>query len=96
MIKVVEAKPNSDYSLDLKFSDGSVKRFDVRPYLDYEVFRELKDLNNFNQIRISFGTVQWKNGQDISPETLYLEGKDLEETSFYGSSQKNEIEQLGR
>ena len=96
MIKVVEAKPNDDYSLDLKFSDGSAKRFDVKPYLDYEVFKELKDLNYFKQTKISFGTVQWKNEQDISPETLYLEGEDLKETSFYESSQRNEIEQLGR
>jgi hypothetical protein len=96
MIKVIEAKANDDYSLDLKFSDGSVKRFDVKPYLDYEVFKELESLDYFKQIKISFGTVQWKNEQDISPETLHLEGEDLKESIFYGSSQRNEIEQLGR
>ena len=64
---------NEDFSLDLKFNDGSVKRFDAGPYLDYELFRELKDLNYFKQARIAFGTVQWPHEQDISPETLYLE-----------------------
>ncbi len=77
MIKVTEAKANDDFSLDLKFSDGKRKRFDVKPYLDYEVFKPLKDLNYFKRIKIAFGTVQWTDEQDISPETLYLESKEI-------------------
>lgn len=72
--KAVAVAANDNFSLDLKFSDGSVKRFDVKPYLDYEVLRELKDLDYFKQVRIAFGTVQWPHEQDISPETLYIEG----------------------
>lgn len=74
MNKVTAVKANDDFSLDLRFSDGSVKRFDTKPYLDFEVFRELRDLNYFRQVNIAFGTVQWPNEQDISPETLYMEG----------------------
>ena len=37
-------------------------------------FRELKDLNYFRQVALAFGTVRWPHEQDISPETLYLEG----------------------
>ncbi len=47
MIKVIDAKADEDFSLDLKFSDGKRKRFDAKPYLDYEVFKPLKDLNYF-------------------------------------------------
>jgi hypothetical protein len=72
--KVIAVTANNDFSLELEFNDGSVKRFDAKPYLDYEVFRELKDLDYFKQVRIAFGTVQWPHDQDISPETLYLEG----------------------
>ena len=74
MNKVIAVAANDDFSLDLKFNDGSVKRFDAKPYLDYEVFRELKDLNYFKQVKLAFGTVQWPHEQDISPDTLYLEG----------------------
>jgi hypothetical protein len=74
MNKVTAVKANDDFSLDLRFSDGSVRRFDAKPYLDYEVFRELKDLNYFRMVDLAFGTVRWPNEQDISPETLYLEG----------------------
>lgn len=74
MNKVTGVKANDDFSLDLEFNDGSVKRFDAKPYLEYEVFRELKDLGYFKQVRLAFGTIQWPHQQDISPETLYIEG----------------------
>jgi hypothetical protein len=40
---VVDVRANNDFTLDLKFNDGRVKRFDVRPYLKYKVFKELND-----------------------------------------------------
>ena len=77
MNKITAVTANDDFSLDLQFNDGSVKRFDAKPYLNYEVFRELKDLNYFEQVGIAFGTIQWPHEQDISPETLYIEGVSL-------------------
>jgi hypothetical protein len=74
MNKVTSVRANDEFSLDLQFNDGSLKRFDAKPYLDYEVFRELKDLNYFKQVDLAFGTVQWPHEQDIRPETLNLEG----------------------
>lgn len=56
MNKVTAVIANYDFSLDLQFNDGSVKRFDVKPYLDYEVFRELKDLNRTKLRSVSFMT----------------------------------------
>jgi hypothetical protein len=74
MIKVIAVKANDDYTLDLTFNDGSVKRFDVKPYLKYEVFKELQDLRYFKRVKLAFGSVQWPNEQDIAPETLFLDG----------------------
>ena len=84
MKKVVAARANEDFSLDLQFNDGSVRKFDVIPYLNYGVFTELKDLHYFQQVRIAFGTVQWPHEQDISPETLYLESVPLNEVNLDG------------
>jgi hypothetical protein len=75
--KVIEAKANEDFSLDLKFSDGKLKRFNIKPYLDYEVFKPLKNVDYFMQIKVAYGTVQWSDEQDISPDTLYLEAKEI-------------------
>jgi hypothetical protein len=75
MNKVTAVQPNDDYSLNLQFSDGCTKRFDVKPYLDFQVFHPLRDPAFFKQVRLAFGTVQWPNEADISPDTLYMEGQ---------------------
>ncbi|MEA2174531.1 MAG: hypothetical protein QOD00_2123 [Blastocatellia bacterium] len=81
MHKVVAVRANDDFSLDLKFEDESVKRFDVKPYLEYGIFKELKDRNYFKKVKVAFGTVQWPNEQDISPDTLYVESVAIESIS---------------
>lgn len=81
MNKVIAVSANADFSLDLKFSDGSTKRFDVTPYLDHGIFTELKNLDYFKQARVAFGTVQWPNEQDIAPETLYIDGVAIDEAN---------------
>ena len=88
MKKVTAVRANEDFSLDLKFNDGSARRFDVKPYLDRGVFTELKDLDYFRQVRIAFGTVQWPHEQDISPETLYLDGVPIDELNNGGPKQR--------
>lgn len=89
MKKVVAVKANKDFILDLQFNDGSLRRFDAKPYLNYGVFTELKDIRYFQQVRIAFGTVQWPHEQDISPETLYLESVPPNETSLDRFAQEN-------
>jgi hypothetical protein len=78
MEKVISARANDDFTLDLGFSDGTLRRFDIKPYLDKGIFRELKDISYFKRFQLAFGTVQWENEQDIAPETLYAESKILE------------------
>jgi len=73
--RVVEVKPNPDFSLTIKFTNGEVRRFDVRPYLEKGVFRELKDVSLFNSVKPSLGTIQWLNGQDLCPDTLYQDSQ---------------------
>jgi len=38
---------------------------------------ELKNLHFFNSVKPFMGTIQWKNGQDFCPDTLYIESKRL-------------------
>ncbi|HHG85049.1 MAG TPA: DUF2442 domain-containing protein [Bacteroidetes bacterium] len=71
--RVKDVKANPDYTLTITFQNGEVKIFNVEPYLDKGIFRELKDLQRFNSVRPSMGTVRWENGQDFCPDTLYLE-----------------------
>lgn len=71
--RVVAAWPNPDYTLTLTFGNGEVRIFDVKPYLNIGIFQELQDYRFFNSVRPFLGSIQWKNGQDFCPDTLYLE-----------------------
>jgi len=69
--RVSAVQPNPDYTITLTFSNGEMKTLDVKPYLDRRIFRELRDLSLFHSVRPFLGSVQWKNGQDFCPDTLY-------------------------
>lgn len=71
--RVKRVKPNPNHTITLIFANDEVRVFDVRPYLDKGIFQELKTLRYFNAVQPCLGTVQWKNGQDFCPDTLYEE-----------------------
>ncbi len=73
--RVKQVKPNPAYTLTLTFTNGEVKIFDVKPYLNIGVFKELQDKRLFNSVKPFLGSIQWKNEQDFCPDTLYLESK---------------------
>ncbi len=76
--RVKSVKPNSDFTLTITFTNDEIRIFDVKPYLDKGIFRELKNKNVFNSVKPFLGSVQWQGGQDFCPDTLYTEGKTLE------------------
>ena len=94
--RVKAVKPNPDYTLTLQFTNGEIKSFDMRPYLDKGIFRELKDLRSFNSVKSCLGSVQWQNGQDLCPDTLYedsvfvstLEGAHFQERGLDSDAKK--------
>jgi len=71
--RVVDVKPEYDFSLQITFSNGEVKCFDAKPYLGIGKFKELQDLSLFNSVKPFLGSIQWGNGLDLCPDTLYLE-----------------------
>ena len=68
---VKEVKPGIDYTLMLTFDNGQKRKFDMKPYLDKGIFRELKDISKFNTVHISFDSVEWDNEADFDPEVLF-------------------------
>jgi len=73
--RVTDVKPNANYTLKLTFSNNETKIFDMKPYLEIGIYQELKDPQLFNSVRSFFRSVQWQNGQDFCPDTLYMESK---------------------
>ncbi|MFA9389951.1 MAG: DUF2442 domain-containing protein [Prolixibacteraceae bacterium] len=68
-VKEVEAQDN--YLLLLTFVNGEKRQFDMKPYLEFGIFKELKDLKLFETVKTSFDTIEWANEADFDPEVLY-------------------------
>jgi hypothetical protein len=73
--RVVNVKPEHNFTLQITFSNAEVKCFDVKPYLGIGIFKELKDISLFNSVKPFLGSIQWANGLDLCPDTLYMESK---------------------
>jgi hypothetical protein len=71
-VKKVQAIEN--YFLNLIFETGEEKIFDMKPYLNRGIFKELLDVELFKKVHISFDTIEWENGVDLDPEVLYEMG----------------------
>lgn len=73
--RVINVVPTENYKLILTFSNNEVREFDVTPYFNYGLFSELKDKAVFSSVKTFLGSIQWSNGLDLCPDTLYLESK---------------------
>ena len=71
--RVVSVKAKDDFMLELVFENGQERIFDMKPYLKVGVFRELTDARLFKAVKPFMGSILWKNGQDLCPDTLYME-----------------------
>lgn len=72
---VIKVKALPDFLLEAEFADGGIRRFDVRPLLEYPAFAALREGNLFMAAKVENGTVVWSEEIDLSPDTLYLHGE---------------------
>jgi len=70
---VTFVKPLPDCRIYVELEDGRKGIFDLKPYLERGIMRELRNEQYFNRVGIQFGAVTWPNEQDIAPETLLAE-----------------------
>lgn len=61
------------YTLSVQFDDKTEQLINFEPVLAGELYRPLRDLNLFNQVRIDpeVHTLVWPNGADFDPATLH-------------------------
>lgn len=77
MVEICDVKVCSDYHLLLTFNSGERRNFDMKPYLNYPVFKKLQNPGFFSLARVDYGTVTWPCDIDIAPETLYADSVSL-------------------
>lgn len=76
---VIEVKPLENHILKLKFDNNQIRLFDMKKYLDIGRFKELRDINQFNQVKICFDSIEWSNGLDFDPEILFEKSIKIDE-----------------
>ncbi|PWU17611.1 MAG: DUF2442 domain-containing protein [Bdellovibrio sp.] len=72
-----KVKAVAGYKIEVEFTNGEVKVFDVSQLLDLPVYQPLKNRSYFEKVYIDGGIVQWPNEVDISPDTLYLDSQEV-------------------
>jgi len=69
-MRIKELAANTDWTLLVTANDGRVGQFDLRPYLQYEAFKELNDIAEFMKIKNGGYFVEWECGADLSADTI--------------------------
>ena len=69
-MRIIKLTPLPDWKLKVETDDGQIGLFDVRPYLAYEAFEELKDFAAFKKVTNRGYFVEWECGADLSADTI--------------------------
>ena len=69
-MNIIEVSPKDNFTLHIKADDGREGLFDVKPYLDSEVFVFLKNKNEFEKIYNGGYFIEWDCGADLSADTI--------------------------
>jgi hypothetical protein len=68
---VIKVTVEKDYQEVVVFDNDELGVLDMKPYLNFGVFKKLADPAVFNAIKVSFDTVEWPDGIDLDPEFVY-------------------------
>lgn len=74
-MNIAEIIPKDNYVLFIKAEDGKTGLFDLKPYLESEVFAPLKDRSEFERIHNGKYFIEWDCGADLSADTIQARWK---------------------
>jgi len=72
---VKKVDPGEDFILSIIFDNGETGTLDMKPFLDFGVFRRLRNHDVFQQVKVSFDTIEWPFSIDLDPEFVYQKCK---------------------
>ncbi len=69
-MKISSVTPYNNHILKITMEEGKTGYFDISPYLESEVFSELKDNKEFERIYNGGYFIEWDCGADLSSDTI--------------------------
>lgn len=69
-MNIIEVTPKDNFILYIKSDDKREGLFDVKPYLDSEVFNSLRNEDEFKKIYNGGYFIEWDCGADFSADTI--------------------------
>ncbi len=70
-----EVVTHKDFSLSIVLDNGEKRFLDMKPYLDFGVFKKIRDYEKFKRVRVAFDTIEWTEGIDLDPEFVFAKSK---------------------
>jgi hypothetical protein len=84
--KIIDVKAGENYLLYLLYNKDEIRLLDMKPYLDFGIFNELKDEKLFNTVKISFDAIEWGNGADLDPEFLFRKSEPVSNSILFNKT----------
>ncbi len=92
--RVTDVEPEDDYTLNITFDSGEVRKLDCKPIIEAgTVFESLLSLDNFRRVYVDDthsvcwdkdpnvdSNVEWMNKIDLCPDTCYMDSVPVTET----------------
>lgn len=72
-IRIKAVKVLRPYVIEVVFHEGTETIIDMEPILHGKMYGPLEDEDLFRKVQVNqeIGTIEWPNGADFDPETLY-------------------------
>ncbi len=68
---IIQVLPLEGFKLDVTFENGQKGILDMKPYLEFGVFRQINTPEKFKRVHIAFDTIEWDCDVDLDPEFIF-------------------------
>ncbi len=69
--RIKDAKALDDFCIEITYYTNEKKIYDMKKYLEYDFYKNLKNIAYFKLVKSAGTTVEWPNGEDVDPNELY-------------------------
>lgn len=76
---IKKIKITEDYYIYIEFINNQKKVYNIKKLLENSFFEKLKDKEYLKKAKIRKDTIEWPNGEDIAPESLYYDSIPIKE-----------------